>query len=69
MKEIHSLIDYLKIICNRPFIADTSDYPNNRYLADMNEVVKEFIAVKILMVLTDKGCEFLTREIHFRFLV
>ena len=44
MKEIHSLIDYLKIICNRPFIADTSDYPNNRYLADMNEVVKEFIA-------------------------
>ncbi|MGM9601544.1 MAG: hypothetical protein ACI3W5_08175 [Faecousia sp.] len=44
MKEIHSLIDYLKIICNRPFIADTSDYPDNRYLADMNEVVKEFIA-------------------------
>ena len=44
MKEIQSLIDYLKIICNRPFIADTSEYPDNRYLADMNEVVKEFMA-------------------------
>ena len=44
MKEIYSLIDYLGIICNRSFIADTSDYPNNRYLANMNEAVKEFIA-------------------------
>lgn len=44
MKEIQRLIDYLKIICNRPFIADTSEYPDNRYLADMNEVVKEFMA-------------------------
>lgn len=43
MKEIHSLIEYLQIICNRPFIADTSDYVNSQYFADMNEVVKEFI--------------------------
>lgn len=44
MKEIYSLIDYLGIICNRSFIADASDYPNNRYLANMNKAVKEFIA-------------------------
>lgn len=44
MKEIHRLIDYLEIICNRSFIADASDYPNNRYLANMHEAVKEFIA-------------------------
>ena len=44
MEKIQSLIDYLKIICNRPFIADTSDYVDNRYLTDMNDVVKEFIA-------------------------
>jgi len=43
VKEIHSLIEYLQIICNRPFIADTSDYVNSQYFADMNEVVKEFI--------------------------
>lgn len=44
MKEIQSLIDYLKIICDRPFIADISDNVDNRYLAKMNEAVKEFIA-------------------------
>lgn len=44
MKEIQSLIDYLKIICNRPFIADTSDYVGAWYLAEMNEAVKEFMA-------------------------
>ena len=44
MKEIYRLIDYLGIICNRSFIADASDYPNNRYLVNMHEAVKEFIA-------------------------
>ena len=43
MKEIHSLIDYLQIICNRPFIADFIDSVDNRHLAEMNEVVKEFM--------------------------
>lgn len=42
MKKIQSLNDYLKIICNRPFIADTSDYQDNEYLADMNGIVKDF---------------------------
>lgn len=44
MIEIHSLIDYLQIVCDRPFIADSIDGVNNRYLAEMNEVVKDFIA-------------------------
>lgn len=44
MKEIYSLIDYLKIICSRPLIADSSDYVDNWYLAKMNETVKEFVA-------------------------
>lgn len=53
MKEISSLIDYLKIICSRPLIADTSDYVDNWYLAKMNEAVKEFEAKSDFF--SDKG--------------
>ena len=64
MKDIHSLIDYLKIICNRPFIADTSDYPDNRYLADMNEVVKEFIAKSDLLSDKEPKIDFPSEELE-----
>lgn len=54
MKEISSLIDYLKIICSRPLIADTSDYVDNWYLAKMNEAVKEFEAKVISFQTRDR---------------
>lgn len=63
MKDIHSLIDYLKIICNRPFIVDTSDYADNRYLADMNEVVKEFIAKSDLLSDKEPKIDFPSEEL------
>lgn len=49
MENIHSLIDFLKIICDRPSWVDHNDYPNNSYLSQTNSVIKEFMTLCDLM--------------------
>ena len=41
MKKVQSLIDYLHIICNRPFIKEISEYEDKQYLAKMNSLLKD----------------------------
>ena len=45
MIEIINLVDYLRFICERPYWTDHPSFRDNRFLAQMNSIVKEFIKI------------------------
>lgn len=64
MKEIHSLIDYFQIISNRPFLADTNDYKDNRYFSKMNEIVKEFMGKSDILLEKESKIDYPNEELE-----
>lgn len=45
MREIHTLIDFLGIVCDRPNLMNYYEFTSNEYLSQMNDIVKRLLAL------------------------